>query len=261
MISIIIPTYNRVGRLTAAIESVLEQTDECWELIVVDDGSTDDSERVVGGFKDPRICYIKQENKGVSAARNAGIRNAHGMLIAFLDSDDRWDPRKLEVQLGYLESHPDIHICQTEEMWIRNGRRVNPMKKHAKPSGWIFTSCLPLCVVSPSAVMLRREVFDTVGLFDEALPACEDYDFWLRASLHYEIITLPDALTIKVGGHDDQLSRQWGLDRFRIASLEKLLTNPALPDVFRPLVEEQISMRSTIFNNGARKRGRARLLI
>lgn len=259
MISIIIPTYNRVGLLTAAIKSILKQTDPWWELIVVDDGSTDDTENVVRAFGDERIGYVHQDNCGVSAARNAGIGHSRGDLIAFLDSDDRWEPRKLEVQCNFFELHPEIHICQTEEIWIRNGRRVNPMKKHAKPSGWIFRESLGLCLVSPSAVMMRREVFDTVGLFDESLAACEDYDMWLRASLHFAVVTLPQALTIKIGGHADQLSRQWGLDRYRIAALKKLLHNPALPDVFKPLVEEQISMRSAIFNYGARKRGKTSL--
>jgi GT2 family glycosyltransferase len=105
--------------------------------------------------------------------------------------------------------------------------------------------------------MLRKSVFDRIGNFDENLPACEDYDLWLRAALHYEIVTLPQALTVKVGGHDDQLSRQWGLDRWRIASLEKLLGNPALPDVYRSLVEEQIVRRAKIFEDGAKKRGAA----
>lgn len=254
MISVIIPTYNRAGRIGEAIESVIAQTGRDWELIVIDDGSTDDTEEVVRSFGDDRIRYVRQENRGVSASRNVGIEKAKGELIAFLDSDDRWEPRKLEVQKEFFDSNPAVHVCQTEEIWIRNGVRVNPMKKHAKPSGWIFARCLDLCLVSPSAVMLRRSVFDRIGAFDESLPACEDYDLWLRAALHYEIVTLPQALTVKVGGHDDQLSRGWGLDRWRIASLTKLLDNPALPDVYRPLVEKQLVRRTNIFEDGARKR-------
>jgi glycosyltransferase involved in cell wall biosynthesis len=213
----------------------------------------------VRSFDDDRIRYIRQENRGVSAARNRGIAESRGGLIAFLDSDDRWEPEKLKVQREFFELHFDVRICQTEEVWIRNGRRVNPMKKHSKPSGWIFKECLNLCLVSPSAVMLRREVFDRIGVFDESLPACEDYDLWLRASLNYEIVTLPEALTIKIGGHEDQLSGQWGLDCYRVHSLEKLLTNTALPEVYRPLVENQIVERSKIVAEGAMKRGNSEL--
>jgi glycosyltransferase involved in cell wall biosynthesis len=259
LITIVIPTRNRADRVSAAIGSVLAQTDRNWELIVVDDGSTDDTEAAIRSFDDDRIKYIRQNNQGVSTARNRGIAESRGNLIAFLDSDDRWEPEKLRVQRAFFESHPDIYICQTEEIWIRNGRRVNPMKKHAKPSGWIFKECLNLCLVSPSAVMLRREVLDRIGLFDESLPACEDYDLWLRASLVYEIVTLPEVLTTKMGGHEDQLSRQWGLDCYRIRSLEKLLTNMALPEIYRPLVENQIIERSKIVAEGAMKRGNLEL--
>jgi len=254
MISIVIPTYNRADRLREAIQSVVDQTFSDWELIIVDDGSTDSTEKVVGSFDDDRIYCFRQENKGVSAARNLGILAARGDLVAFLDSDDRWEPKKLEVQKSFFDSHPDAHICQTEEIWIRNGVRVNPKKKHAKPSGWIFKECIPLCCVSPSAVMIRREVFDKVGLFDDSLLSCEDYDLWLRASLYYEIVTLPDPLTIKVGGHDDQLSRKPCLDKYRIQSLKKLLDNPALLPAFRPIVEADIDRRSSILENGSRKR-------
>jgi len=260
LISVIIPTYNRADRIGVAVESVLAQTDRDWELIIVDDGSTDDTETVVQSFDDDRIKYIRQENHGVSAARNQGIKRARGGLIAFLDSDDRWEPRKSEVQRRFFESHPDVHICQTEEKWIRNGLRVNPMKKHKKPSGWIFKECLDLCVVSPSAVMLRCGVFDSIGLFDETLAACEDYDFWLRSSLVFEIVTLPDMLTVKIGGHRDQLSRQWGLDRYRIMALENLFHNSVLPDIYRPLVMAQIDKRIEIMTQGALKHGNRSLL-
>jgi len=259
LISIVIPTFNRAACIGAAIASVQQQTYADWELIVVDDGSTDATAAMMRALDDPRISYVYQEQRGVAAARNTGIARARGALIAFLDSDDRWEPRKLEVQAAYMAAHPENAICQTEELWIRNGRRVNPKIKHAKPSGWIFKESLKLCLVSPSAVMLRRAVFDRIDMFDESLPACEDYDLWLRASLYYEIVTLPDALTIKVGGHDDQLSRGWGLDRYRIAALEKLRDNPALMPAHRDLVENEICARARIIAAGALKRGNKEL--
>jgi glycosyltransferase involved in cell wall biosynthesis len=254
-VSIIIPTYNRSGFLKESVESVLSQTFNDFELIIVDDGSTDDTADVVSSSCDPRIQYEYQVNRGVSSARNVGVSLATAPYIAFLDSDDIWLPGKLENQLSFFHERPDISICQTEELWVRNGRRVNPRQKHAKHSGWIFEACLPLCIVSPSAVMFRREAFDALGGFDESFPACEDYDLWLRAALRYEIHTLSEPMIIKRGGHDDQLSRQWGLDVWRIRALEKILGDSMLSEKRRDLVFAEIARRSRIVADGAKKRG------
>ncbi|MGD8312533.1 MAG: glycosyltransferase, partial [Gammaproteobacteria bacterium] len=178
-ISVVIPTWNRASRLAQALESVAGQCLAPHEIIVVDDGSTDDTRALVTGrFGD--VHYIYQANGGVSRARNTGIRAATGDWVALLDSDDRWQPAKLERQAAALRQAPASGICHTDEVWIRHGRRVNPMKKHAKRGGDIYRHCLPRCVISPSAVVLHREVLETTGLFDESLPACEDYDLWLR---------------------------------------------------------------------------------
>jgi glycosyltransferase involved in cell wall biosynthesis len=260
-VSVIIPTHDRRAMLGEAIDSVLAQTFRDFELIVVDDGSTDGTQGMLRSRDDPRLIALWQHNRGVAAARNMGVAHARAPFLAFLDSDDLWLPRKLEVQLRYLERHPRIAICQTEELWVRHGRRVNPMQKHQKRSGWIFRECLPRCIISPSAVMLRRESFKALGGFDEMLPACEDYDLWLRAALRYEIATLAESLIVKRGGHDDQLSRQWGLDRYRIAALEKCLADPLLADDLRPLVQSEIARRASIVAHGARKRGNAELAL
>ena len=191
LISVIIPTYNRETVLPRAITSVLAQKGADFELIIVDDGSTDSTNNFIESrspFPVPRVFH--QENKGPAAARNLGIKHAQGEWIAFLDSDDEWKPGKLKAQLKFFEENPEYFICQTEEIWIRNGTRVNPMKKHQKFGGWIFEKCLPLCVVSPSAVMMRRKLFGEVGLFDESLPACEDYDLWLRIAAKYPIVLI-----------------------------------------------------------------------
>lgn len=253
-VSVIIPTYNRAAFLSEAMASVLQQTMGDFELLVVDDGSTDGTRDVVMSFNDPRVRYLFQRNLGVSSARNWGVASSHAPLVAFLDSDDVWQPTKLEVQAGYMRGHPEIAICQTEEIWVRDGKRVNPCDKHAKQSGWIFRACVPLCIVSPSAVMLRREAFANLGGFDETLPACEDYDLWLRASLRYEIHTLPNPLIVKRGGHDDQLSRGWGLDRYRIQALENILRDEHLSDEDREFVKTDIVRRAAIVADGAKKR-------
>lgn len=259
-ISVVIPTYNRAEFLREAVDSVRSQSYADFEIIIVDDGSADSTTNIVSSMKDSRIVYLKQKHGGVSAARNLGISRSRAPFISFLDSDDLWLPRKLETQMDFFRTHPEASICQTEELWMRRGRRVNPAKKHRKHSGWIFKECLPLCIVSPSAVMMRREIFDDVGGFDEDLPACEDYDLWLRTSLRYPIYTLPEALTVKRGGHPDQLSKGWGLDRYRIVALKKILSDSMLTDELRGLVRAEIDRRSRIVIAGARKRGNADVL-
>lgn len=258
--SVIIPTYNRLVFLKEAIDSVLGQTFSDFELIVVDDGSQDGTDRLLRqNIRDHRLKYIFQEHAGVSPARNKGIRSSKGEWIAFLDSDDLWMPNKLEEQFNYLRQNPEMRVCQTEEIWMRRGRRVNPQRKHKKYSGWIFEKCIPLCIISPSAVVIHRDVFNQCGLFDETFPACEDYDLWLRLSLYYPIVTLSDPLVIKRGGHADQLSQKfWGMDRFRVKALEKILSHPKISTSQRKLVEENLAFRYRVLEQGAEKRGKSR---
>ena len=222
LVSVIIPTYNRADWLTEAIDSVLAQSYPSCELIIVDDGSTDRTRELIAGYKQP-LHYLYQPNQGVSSARNLGIRSATGQYIALLDSDDLWLPQKVEQQVAIMEQCPELQLCHTEEIWIRRGVRVNPKKKHQKYGGYIFPYCLPLCVISPSSAMIRRSLFDEIGYFDETLPACEDYDLWLRITKTYPVYFIDTPLIVKRGGHEDQLSRKhWGIDRFRIQALEKI---------------------------------------
>jgi glycosyltransferase involved in cell wall biosynthesis len=254
-VSVIIPTYNRRDFVREAIASVLAQSYHDFELLVVDDGSNDDTAAVVQEFEGVR--YVSQPNRGVSAARNRGVELSNGELLAFLDSDDLWQPRKLACQVAFFAAHPEARICQSEEIWLRYGTRVNPHHKHRKAGGDIFARSLELCLVSPSAVMLRRELFEQVGGFAESLPACEDYDLWLRIAATEPIHLLETPLVIKRGGHADQLSRRfWGMDRFRVTALGKLLDSGVLSAEQRSMVEETLRTKCEILAQGARKRGK-----
>lgn len=221
MISVIIPVYNRAIELERALKSVFSQTYKDFEVIVVDDGSTDDSSLVASKFN---VKLIKQENLGVSAARNRAIENSKGEYIAFLDSDDEWLPTKLEAQIEYKSA-----CVHTEEIWVRNGRRVNQMRKHQKGGGDQFIPSLELCLISPSSVMIRRDVFEKTGLFREDFPVCEDYDLWLKLTSLYEIDFIQEPQIIKYGGHEDQLSRKFkAMDYWRVKSLIWILDNREL---------------------------------
>jgi len=254
-VSVIIPTYNRAWVIKEAIDSVLTQDYTEFELIVVDDGSTDQTFDVLESYRND-IKVLSQKNKGVSAARNRGIAEASGNFIAFLDSDDLWLSQKLSVQIDFFNQTPDALICQTEEVWIRNGLRVNPKKRHKKPSGMIFKPSLRLCLVSPSAVMIRRHLLDRVGRFDETLPACEDYDLWLRISCRFPIYLIDTPLIIKRGGHDDQLSKGAGLDKFRIKAIEKIIKSGLLSEDQHRAAVKTLKEKCDIYAAGCRKRGR-----
>ena len=252
-ISVIIPAFNRAHTLPKALDSVLSQTLKPREIIVVDDGSTDETNAVLANY--PGLCIISQDNRGVSAARNMGIKKAGGEWLAFLDSDDEWLKEKLEKQWDAI-CIDDKLICHTEEIWIRNGQRVNPMKKHKKFGGIIYERCLPLCVISPSSVMIHRSVFEDVGVFDESLEVCEDYDLWLRICAKYSVLFIDEPLIVKYGGHKDQLSRKhWGMDRFRVKALEKMMSFGALNDEDEKATVNMILQKCGIIINGMKKRG------
>ena len=255
MISVIVPTYNRVHQLPRALDSILCQSCSPKEIIVVDDGSTDETSALMTS-EYPEIVFIQQQNTGVSSARNVGIKRASGDWIAFLDSDDEWLPEKLEIQMKTLYKNPEIKICHTNEIWIRNGKRVNPKKKHEKFGGWIFQKCLPLCCISPSSVIIHKSIFKEIGLFDYSLPVCEDYDLWLRITARNPVLYIEEPFLIKYGGHEDQLSKKyWGMDRFRIKSLEKIISSRVLSDLDENAAKKMLMEKIYIFIQGAQKRG------
>lgn len=268
-VSAVIPTFNRGHCLLRAINSVLAQTTPVDEIIVVDDGSDDKtydllvkSELLDMRGQLPNIRYLYQENKGVSAARNLGIKEAENEYIALLDSDDAWAETKMERQALKLEKKNfSCRITHTEEIWLKDGQRINPKKKHKKSGGFIFEKCLPLCCISPSSVLLHRTLFNDYGFFDEKLPACEDYDMWLRLCAFEEVLFVEEALTIKYGGHADQLSRAfWGMDRFRVLALEKLINSGKLSKTQRSQALEMLVKKIEILLLGAKKREKKEMI-
>ena len=255
-ISVVIPTYNRRDLLRRALLSVFAQTLPPTEVVVIDDGSTDGTDAKIRN-EFPAVRYYRQKNRGVSSARNLGIRHAASDWLALLDSDDEWLPDKLIRQTAALAANPDSRVCHTEELWIRNGIRVNPAQKYAKTGGWIFTQCLPLCAMSPSTVMIHRSVFTDIGLFDTRLPACEDYDLWLRITANYPVLLIEEPQIKKYGGHEDQLSQKlWGMDRFRINALQKIIDTGQLSNENRQAAVNMLLKKAKIYLNGVTKRGK-----
>jgi glycosyltransferase involved in cell wall biosynthesis len=258
VVTVIIPTYNRSANVKRAIESVRNQEFADWELIVVDDGSNDDTGAMVASLCDSRIRYVLTGHAGVSAARNRGIALARYDWICFLDSDDYWMPPKLRRQMRELKEDARYSVIYTNEIWIRRGVRVNQKKIHRKYSGWIYERCLPLCIISPSSVLLHRDVLAAEGVFDENLPVCEDYELWLRIAARYPVRFLDEPLIVKTGGHPDQLSHQfWGMDRFRVQALIKTHQSGLLTPQQQQWTAAEIVRKAGVLATGYGNRGKA----
>lgn len=253
-VSVIIPVYNRQHTIERAIDSVLNQSCTPEEVIVVDDGSTDKTPDIVKSYGDAVKGIYLSENRGVSRARNEGLKHALFDWIAFLDSDDIWQRDKFKKQAEYLKTYPFYEIIQSEEIWIRNGVRVNSCKHHKKLEGWIWEPSLYRCLISPSGVMVKKDLLERYGMFREDFPVCEDYDLWLKISRHHPVGLEPNCSVIKYGGHSDQLSRTYhAMDRYRVQTLVYLLKEEHLP-VFREKIIHVISMKLDILIKGAQKR-------
>lgn len=258
-VAVIIPVFNRVHLLGRALASVYAQSLPADEVCVVDDGSSDGVEEYIkANF--PQVIYCYQSNQGVSAARNTGVAATESHWLAFLDSDDEWLPGKLQAQMDALRKHGDHHLVHCDEVWIRRGTRVNPRHKHQKGGGQLFDRCLALCVISPSAVVLERELLGELGGFDESLPVCEDYDLWLKICSRYPVLYVDEPLLNKYGGHEDQLSsKYWGMDRFRVQALDNLLSSGTLGRQQELATKAMLIKKSKILVKGAMKRDNTQL--
>ena len=259
-ISVVIPTYNRVAYLSRAITSVLKQSYPVNEIILVDNGSTD---QTLGFIKKnfTNIKVLVEKIRGVSFARNMGIKNCKNEWIAFLDSDDEWIKDKIEKQFSLLEkSNFNYHFIHTNEIWIKNGILKNQKKKHFKMGGYIFEDCLDICKISPSSVLIKKELFNKYGLFDSKFKVCEDYELWLRIASKIKIGYIDEPLIKKHGGHKGQLSEKyWGIDRYRIKALEKILINDNLKKRQKLKVLEYLLKKINIILLGAINRNNNRI--
>lgn len=248
LVDVIIPTFNRSSVMTKAIDSVLTQTYKNFVLHIVDDGSTDDTQIILEKYRShPQVKIYLQQNAGVSAARNLAAFKSHGEWISFLDSDDEWMPHKLEAQIKYLVENPECKFLHSEELWIRNGVRVNPKVKHLKSNERIFERSLDFCIISPSTVILKRDLFLQEQGFDESFIVCEDYDLWLKVLLKEEIGFLSTPLIEKHGGHADQLSTKFvAMDYWRIKSLVQLFKSESASLEQKELIKAVLLKKSEL---------------
>lgn len=243
--------------MDTSIKSVLDQSFCDLELIVIDDGSTDRTAQLIKDIPDKRLKYIKKAHAGVSAARNIGIRQSRGKFISFLDSDDKFTDTKLEIAYKYIHDFPKYMIFHTEELWYRHGKVLNQKKIHKKPEGDVFANSLKLCCISLSTAVVKKELFDKIGYFDENFQACEDYELWLRAAALYPVKLIPEVLTIKQGGHADQLSKKFpAMDTLRIAAIDKLIKTWPLKKSQKQAAVLELKKKCRIYIKGAQKRGK-----
>lgn len=257
-VSVIIPTFNRANFIGSALVSVLNQKDFLGEIIIMDDGSTDETfQKIEPYLQDHTIQYYCIDNSGPSTARNQGVEKAKHSLVAFLDSDDSWAKNKLHRQISHMIENPEYKISHTGEKWFRKGVHLNKKKIHFPRQGDIFDHCLQICAVGMSTVIMEKSLFEYHGGFDQSLPCCEDYDLWLRISSTNDFLLLNDELTIKNGGRIDQLSVQYrlGMDKYRIYSIEKLLTQHILSEEKHALAISELTKKCMVYGNGCIKHG------
>ena len=260
--SVIIPTYNRKEFLKKSVYSVLCQTEQDFELIIVDDGSTDNTQEALRSLQQQahkkKIRYIVTKHQGVSFARNKGAQQARAEWICFLDSDDCWNSSKLTEQKKFIKENPKYRILQTQEIWIRDNKQVNPVNKYLKKEGDLFIDSLEHCFITPSTVCIQKELFNAFDGFDENLFCCEDYELWIRITAKYPVGLIRKKLAKRFAGHKDQLSYLYfAIDRFRIYSLIKAILYAGFSQEQKKLAKIMLQKKATIYIQGAKKRGRS----
>lgn len=255
-VSVIIPVYNRPVLLEQALFSVQEQTFSDYEVIVADDGS--DAPLLAGNIAlEIPFRHLKLPHCGrPGAVRNAAVQEARGRYIAFLDSDDSWQPEKLALQLDAIKAS-DCRWSHTRETWLRGDTIVSQRKQRHKREGDIFEDALVKCIVGPSTLLMERSLFIETDGFDSDLEVAEDYEYWLRVLDNNPIQYVDRELTIKQAGDWDQLSAKYGqIEIFRLLGLVNLLINRSLSDSRMELASESFVKKLAIFINGAKKRNR-----
>jgi len=237
-VSIVIPTYNCARYILAAIQSVFTQTFDDYEIIVVDDGSTDDTREVLQAWSS-RLRYIYQQNRGQAAARNAGIRASSGQYLVFLDADDLILPRKLEVQASVLDAVPQIGVVYSDfYFWLDNSSKQIWQLRSTVPgwrslSGNVLDEIMQGNWLATNCAMLRRQCFDEVGFFDETLSPVEDWDLWVRLAgrFKFQYHDYPSSV-YRVHGANISLDYA-GTAPAQIRLLEKIIASPSFQRVSR----------------------------
>ena len=258
-VSVIIPSYNRMEFLKQAVKSVLDQTYRSLEIIVVDDGSTDETPNFIAGLSSPAdiaIRYIRAGHCGKPGkVRNIGIRKASGNYIAFLDSDDLWVPVKIEEQISFFRENPDLSFCHTREIWKRGDKIISQSSQRHSRFGCIFRDSLKKCIIGPSTVMIKKELMEKSGLFREDLEIAEDYELWLRITSRFRIGYIDKPLVVKRGGHADQLSLKYShIEIFRIQALLKNIGEGYFDEEQMGMVQEEMERKWRIYIQGRLKR-------
>lgn len=253
LVSVVIPTYNRAYCLKYAIDSVLKQTYKNYEIIVVDDGSTDDTKQIIEQYGN-KLVYLSQQNAGVSAARNKGIRRSNGEWVAFLDSDDEWLPEKLENQLSHINNNPCISIHVTNASVITGGVSVGGFSIRGNPKlalnggvvvGKPMLLILKMGFFTPSYLVRKKSLLD-VGLFDEQMSLYEDRDLFLRLSTKFSLGVINERLVNIITRGDDSLSTNQESNESiplfsSIRTFEKLLKSYPLIDVEQKEIKKRLS--------------------
>jgi glycosyltransferase involved in cell wall biosynthesis len=257
-VDVIIPAYGRVGLLTEAITSVLNQTHSDLRLFVVDDGSS----APIGPqlqISDSRLQILRLEKNGGSGpARNHGVAAGSAPLIAFLDSDDLWHPEKLAKQVAYLENNSGCQWLHTNEIWLRGEQEVKQRSEHRKQGGQFLLRAFDRCLIATSAVMLRREFFERHSGFASPFRICQDFELWLRLLADAPVGFLEEPLAIKRTGDWVQASATPEIDRFRVLALHRfyrqIRADTAMAEYVEPLLNEA-ERKSRMLATGAAKHG------